>query len=67
MFFFLSWQGDSTNIAVIYYNDQCISNLRHRSPVSAVAMSHEMVITGCEDGIVKVWDLKTAELIKVSQ
>ena len=45
---------------------KCISNLRHRSPVSAVAMSHEMVITGCEDGIVKVWDLKTAELIKVS-
>lgn len=45
---------------------KCISNLRHRSPVSACAMSTEMVITGCEDGTVKVWDLKSAELVKVS-
>lgn len=44
---------------------KCISNLKHRSPVSACAMSEEMVITGCEDGLVKVWDLKSAELIKV--
>lgn len=31
----------------------------------AVAMSADICITGCEGGRVKVWDLKTGQLIKV--
>ena len=38
---------------------------RHRHPVTTVAMSTTMCISGCERGRVKVWNLKTGELIKV--
>ncbi|XP_052263005.1 F-box and WD repeat domain containing protein 10B-like isoform X1 [Dreissena polymorpha] len=44
---------------------KCQRSFRHRHPVSAVAMSTETVITGCEGGKIKVWDLRTGNLIKV--
>jgi len=45
---------------------KCQRTFRHRYPVMAIAMSTETVISGCEGGKVKVWDLRTGNLIKVS-
>ena len=45
---------------------KCMRSFRHKHPVMAVAMSEETCITGCDGGRVKVWDLNTGELIKVS-
>ncbi|XP_076443004.1 F-box and WD repeat domain containing protein 10B-like [Babylonia areolata] len=43
---------------------KCKRTFRHRHPVSAVALSAEICITGCEGGRVKVWELSTGQLIK---
>ncbi|KAL8573173.1 hypothetical protein ACOMHN_036158 [Nucella lapillus] len=43
---------------------KCKRTFRHRHPVSAVALSSEICITGCEGGRVKVWELTTGNLIK---
>lgn len=45
---------------------KCQRTFRHRYPITAVAMSTETVISGCEGGKVKVWDLRTGNLVKVS-
>jgi F-box/WD-40 domain protein 10 len=44
---------------------KCQRSYRHRYPVTAVAMSKETVISGCESGKVKVWELRSGNLIKV--
>lgn len=44
---------------------KCHRTFRHRKPIHAVAMDKEMCITGCEGGKVKVWDIKTGNLMKV--
>ncbi|XP_013384756.1 CMT1A duplicated region transcript 1 protein [Lingula anatina] len=47
---------------------KCTRTFKHRHPVSAVAMSieeiKEICITGCEGGKVKMWNIKTAQLLK---
>jgi F-box/WD-40 domain protein 10 len=48
---------------------KCIRTFKHRQPITAVAMGEdplpEIVVSGCEAGKVKVWDLHTGNLIKV--
>ena len=45
---------------------KCIRSFKHRHAITAVVMSDEMCISGCEAGKVKVWHLETGKLIKVS-
>ena len=45
---------------------KCKRTFRHRHPVLAVALSSEVCISGCEGGRVKVWELSTGQLIKVT-
>ena len=42
-----------------------IATFKHRRPISAVAISEEVCISGCEGGKVKVWDLKSGDMVKV--
>ena len=44
---------------------KCLKSFRHRHPVTTVAMSSIMCLSGCEGGKVKVWSLETGLLIKV--
>ena len=44
---------------------KCLKSFRHRHPVTTVAMSSIMCLSGCEGGKVKVWNLETGLLIKV--
>lgn len=44
---------------------KCQRTFKHKAPVWAVAISHELCITGCEQGKVKVWDIKSGDLVKV--
>ena len=44
---------------------KCQRTFKHKAPVWAVAISQELCITGCEQGKVKVWDIKSGDLIKV--
>ncbi|XP_062599393.1 F-box and WD repeat domain containing protein 10B-like [Saccostrea cucullata] len=44
---------------------KCQRTFKHKAPVWAVAVSQELCITGCEQGKVKVWDIKSGDLIKV--
>ncbi|XP_060063470.1 F-box and WD repeat domain containing protein 10B-like [Ylistrum balloti] len=44
---------------------KCQRTFKHRKPVWAVAMNEELCITGCEGGRVKVWDVKTGDLVKM--
>ena len=46
---------------------KCMRTFRHSSPVQAVAMSTYLCISGDEKGKVKVWNLKSGELVKVSE
>ena len=48
---------------------KCIRTFKHKHPVTAVTMGEdplpEIAVSGCEAGKVKVWDLKSGQLIKV--
>ena len=44
---------------------KCQRTFKHKAPVWAVAISQELCITGCEQGKVKIWDIKSGDLIKV--
>ena len=44
---------------------KCTRTFKHRHPITAVAMSDEMVMSGCEAGKVKVWHMESGKLIKV--
>ena len=56
-FFYLVWNLET---------GKCLYTFKHRHAISSVALGEEMCISGCEAGRVKVWDLKSGELIKVS-
>ncbi|XP_035825379.1 CMT1A duplicated region transcript 1 protein [Aplysia californica] len=43
---------------------KCQKTFKHRAPISAVALSEEICISGCEAGKVKVWELSSGNLIK---
>lgn len=45
----------------------CYRTFKHRSKVVAVALSDSQCISGCEQGRIKVWQLESGHLIKVSQ
>ena len=45
---------------------KCVRTFRHRYPIMAVAMSTNICISGCEGGRVKVWNLRSGDLIKVT-
>lgn len=45
---------------------KCYRTFKHRGKVLAVALSKAQCITGCEQGRVKVWNLETGKLIKVT-
>jgi len=48
---------------------KCIRTFKHKHPITAVNMGEdplpEIAVSGCEVGKVKVWDLKSGQLIKV--
>ena len=44
---------------------KCLKTFKHRAPISAVALSKTICISGCEAGKVKVWEILTGNLIKV--
>ena len=44
---------------------KCKRTFKHRAAISAVQMDDEMCLSGCERGIVKVWQMKDGKLIKV--
>ncbi|KAG7324841.1 hypothetical protein KOW79_011157 [Hemibagrus wyckioides] len=48
---------------------QCYDRMRfrHRKPVVCVKTDSSLVLSGCEGGLIKVWDMKTATLLKVTQ
>ncbi|KAK3529490.1 hypothetical protein QTP70_031730 [Hemibagrus guttatus] len=48
---------------------QCYDKMRfrHRKPVVCVKTDSSLVLSGCEGGLIKVWDMKTATLLKVTQ
>ena len=56
-FFHLVWNLESR---------KSLRTFKHRHPITAVAMSEKLCLSGCEAGRVKVWDLKTGKLIKVT-
>ena len=45
---------------------KCIRTFKHKKPVTAVALGEDLCFSGCEAGRVKVWNMKTGDLIKVS-
>jgi len=38
--------------------------LKHPAPITAMAVSAGFVVTGCSDGLVRVWDIETAALVR---
>lgn len=42
-----------------------LCNLKHRRPLTAVALSERLAVTGDDRGRIKVWDLKTFTILKV--
>lgn len=47
---------------------QCYDKMkfRHQKPVLCVKTNQSLVLSGCEGGLIKMWDIKTATLLKVS-
>lgn len=59
--------SEPTNLILVWnmQTGKCQRTFKHKAPVWAVAISHELCITGCEQGKVKVWDIKSGDLVKV--
>jgi WD40 repeat protein len=53
--------GSRDNTAILYdfYEDRQLASLAHPAPVNSVAclQGHRILITGCDDGIVRLWNL----------
>lgn len=58
------------NMSVSVWNlqtGQCCDRMkfRHRNPVVCVKADSSLVLSGCEGGLIKMWDMETATLLKV--
>ena len=43
----------------------CEHTFKHKHPISAIALSTKLCISGCDSGIVTVWDVKSGQVVKV--
>ena len=44
---------------------QCERTFKHKHAISAIALSAELCISGCDSGNVTVWDVKSGQIVKV--
>lgn len=67
---FIFTHGHLCNMSVSVWNlqtGQCCDRMkfRHRNPVVCVKADSSLVLSGCEGGLIKMWDMETATLLKV--
>ena len=43
----------------------CEHTFKHKHAISAIALSTKLCISGCDSGIVTVWDVKSGQVVKV--
>ncbi|XP_054999557.1 F-box and WD repeat domain containing protein 10B [Sorex araneus] len=43
---------------------KCLKTLKQKDPILAIRINDTYIVSGCERGIVKVWNIVTAQLIK---
>ena len=45
---------------------KCVRTFPHKRAVTAIAILNDMCVSGSEEGEVKVWNVRTGKLVKVS-
>ncbi|XP_063961224.1 F-box and WD repeat domain containing protein 10B-like [Lytechinus pictus] len=46
-------------------HDRCINAIRHPNPVLCIHMAHLRLVTGCEDGKLRIWNMFTGDCLRV--
>ena len=49
-----------------FLSGKCFRTFKHKAQINTVAVYGDTVVSGCEEGKVKMWSIKEACLIKVS-
>ncbi|XP_008052149.1 F-box/WD repeat-containing protein 10-like isoform X2 [Carlito syrichta] len=44
---------------------KCLKTFKHKDPILATRMSNTYIVSSCERGVVKVWHIATAQLVKI--
>ena len=44
---------------------KCLKTFKHKDPILATRINDTYIVSSCEKGMVKVWHMATAQLVKV--
>lgn len=44
---------------------KCLKTFKHKDPISATRINDTYIVSSCERGLVKVWHIVMAQLVKV--
>jgi hypothetical protein len=49
------------------HTGKCLKTFKHKDPILATRINDTYIVSSCERGLVKVWHIAMAQLVKVSR